>query len=48
MEWWSPFILDFRMQISDLKALNFPVKNGYTQSAIINLACSRFLLCKGL
>jgi hypothetical protein len=33
------------MQISDLKALNLPVKNGYTsicnlQSAIINHTCS--------
>jgi hypothetical protein len=41
LEWWSSLILDFRMQILDLKAQNLPVKNPYTsicnlQSAIIN------------
>jgi hypothetical protein len=40
-EQWSPVILDFRMQISDLKAWNLPVKNASTsicnlQSQIIN------------
>jgi hypothetical protein len=41
LEWWSSLILDFRMQILDLKAQNLLVKNPYTsicnlQSAIIN------------
>jgi hypothetical protein len=46
LEWWSSVILDFRMQILDLKALDQPEKNASTsisnlQSAIINHTYSK-------